>query len=265
MNVLLTNDDGYYSRGLKALVEAFTQAGHRAWVCAPDRQRSAAGHSATLFVPLHARKVEIPGAEAAWAVDGTPSDCARLGIYLTREAGIDLVVSGINRGMNQGGACVYSGTVAAALEAAMSGKQAMAVSLCTLDVEGEDGNDYRPAARLGVHVGQWLHAHPMARGTILNLNVPSLPWEEIRGIASATMAPVFLEEAVYEEIEDAQGPGFLYRNGRGLPLDAPDYDMTRTAQGYASITRLTWDMRLNGDAGELEHIGKPSYDREGSL
>ena len=100
------------------------------------------------------------GAKAAWACDGTPSDCAALGLFLAREAGIDLVVSGINRGMNMGGACVYSGTVAAALEAAMDGAQALAVSLY-IDPWGKGEEDFDSAAKAALRVAEWMPTHPL--------------------------------------------------------------------------------------------------------
>ena len=107
MRILLTNDDGVFAPGIRALAEAFSAAGHGVYVCAPDRERSAASHSVTIGGALHARAVDVPGATRAWAVDGTPADCASLGLFLTRDAGVDLVVSGINRGMNMGGATIY--------------------------------------------------------------------------------------------------------------------------------------------------------------
>lgn len=250
MRVLLTNDDGIFAPGLAALVEAFSQAGHAVYVCAPDRERSAASHSVTLARPLRAEPMELPGAARAWAVDGTPADCASLGLYLTRGEGVELVVSGINRGMNQGGACVYSGTVAAALEASMCGCQGLAVSLSTWDVRGEDNNDYAPAARIALRVAGWLGEHPLPRGAMLNLNVPPLPFGQIRGIRPATLAPVFLQEALYAPVKGEDGVRYQFQNGDGLPLDDPEYDVSKTAQGYATLTKLTWDMRL--DAGDRE-------------
>ena len=255
MRVLLTNDDGAFASGLITLARVLSEAGHRVYVCAPDRERSAASHSVTLVKPLHAKPVDIPGAEMAWAVDGTPADCARLGLYLTREAGVDLAISGINRGMNQGGATVYSGTVAAALEASMCGVQALAVSLCTTDVCGEDHTDYTASARAALRVAAWQMEHPLPRGAILSLNVPPLPYGELRGIRPATLAPIFLEEAVYEEVSDEQGPAYLYRYDASLPLDDPEYDMYKSARGYATLTRLAWDMRLNADDADLGGIG----------
>ena len=160
MRILFTNDDGIHAAGLRTLVTAFARAGHTAYVCAPDRERSGASHSSTLASPLRVWPAEVPGATLAWAAEGTPSDCASLGLFLCREAGVDLVVSGINRGMNQGGACIYSGTVGAAMEGAMQGVQALAVSLCVGPIRGEDRSDYAPAARVALRVADWMQDHP---------------------------------------------------------------------------------------------------------
>lgn len=254
MNILLTNDDGVFAPGLRALVEAFTAAGHSVFVCAPDCERSAASHAVTLQRPLCARPVDMPGAEAAWAVDGTPADCAGLGMYLMGPDSVDIVISGINRGMNQGGAAIYSGTVAAALEASMRGAQAMAVSLCVPPRGGVDDSDYWPAARVALRVAEWLWAHPLSRGDILNLNVPALPWAQIRGVAVATMAPIFLEAPRFEPCPGGDGACYRHAGGASLPMDDPEYDMVKTSQGYASLTRLTWDMRAHApmDAAGIE-------------
>ena len=106
MHILLTNDDGIHASGLLTLCEVLAGAGHRISVCAADRERSAASHSATLNMPMHPREVAVPRAARAWEVDGTPADCARLGLYLVKDDPVDLVLSGINRGMNMGGAAV---------------------------------------------------------------------------------------------------------------------------------------------------------------
>lgn len=249
MNILLTNDDGVFAPGLKALAEAFTAAGHTVFVCAPDRERSAASHSVTLGRPLHAEPVEYPGAEKAWAVDGTPADCASLGLFLTREAGVDLVVSGINRGMNMGGACVYSGTVAAAMEASMCGAQALAVSLC-IDPRAGKAEDYGPAARAALRVAGWMPDHPLPLGALYNLNVPALPYGELRGIVPATLAPVFLDVPNYIPTGDG---GWRY-GSIPRPFEGEDYDLVRVGQGYCALTKLTWNMRLNADDSELNEI-----------
>ena len=250
MHILLVNDDGVFAPGIHALAEVFSRAGHRVSVCAPDRERSAASHSAT-FTPIHAAAVDFPFAARAWAVDGTPCDCASLGLFLAKEdAPVDMVVSGVNRGMNLGGACVYSGTVGAALEAAMCGAQALAVSLC-ID-PGKKGADeiYEPAARLALRVAEWMPGRPLPLGVMYNLNVPTLPYEAIRGVVPATLAPVFLDVPLYEPTGDG---GWRYR-GEPRPFENPNYDTSRIEQGYATLTKLTWDFRLNADDGELNTI-----------
>ncbi|MBQ6346578.1 MAG: 5'/3'-nucleotidase SurE [Clostridia bacterium] len=255
MHILLTNDDGIFAPGLRALIEAFSGAGHTVYVCAPDRERSAASHSSMLAYPLHAMPIDMPGAARAWALDGTPADCACLGLFLCREAGIDLAVSGINRGMNQGGACVYSGTVGAAMEASMRGAPALAVSLCVGPIRGEDHSDYTTAARVALRVADWMTGHPLPRGAIYNLNVPPIPYERLRGIRPATLAPIFLEAPSYELMEDDQGPCYRFRGAMPPPQADPAYDTCRTDQGYASLTKLTWNLRLNEDDSELGGIG----------
>lgn len=249
MRILLTNDDGIAARGLRALADALIAAGHRVSVCAPNRERSGASHSATIGKPIGAEPVDYPGADHAWQVDGTPADCASLGLWLTRERPVDLVVAGINRGMNMGGACVYSGTVAAAMEAAMCGVQGLAVSLHLRDFEAVE--DYTAAARLAVRVAEWAVDHPLPAGVIYNLNVPPLPYEEIRGLVPAKLAPVFLGAPNYEPVGEN-----LYRFIYNAPQDMPpDGDVPLAAAGYATLTRLTWDFRHNADDGELAEIG----------
>lgn len=252
MHILLTNDDGIRAPGLAALGEAFRAAGHRITVCAPDRQRSATSHSVTLDAPLHITPVALEWAERAWSSDGTPADCTSLGLFLTRDDPVDVAISGINHGMNQGGACVYSGTVGAALEAAMCGTQALAVSLC-VDPAGDSAADYAPAARVALRVVEWMRSHPLPLGTIYNLNVPPLPYPQIRGIAAATLAPVFLDPPNYVLTHDERGEAYLYRGTPGQYEDER-YDTSRTAAGYASLTKLTWNFRLCADDRELNEI-----------
>ena len=255
MHILLTNDDGIHARGIRALADACAAAGHRVSVCAPDRERSAASHSITLRRPLRAVPVDYPGAARAWAVDGTPADCAQLGLFLLRDDPADLLISGINRGMNLGGAGVYSGTVAAAMEASMCGTPALASSLCVSAYEGEDREDYGPSARLSVRVAEWMEAHPLPRGALYSLNVPPLPYDRIRGLRAARLSPVFLETAEYDVTRDGSDLLCRYRGGEGMPMDDPEYDLSLIDAGWATLTKLTWDFRLNADDGELNEIG----------
>ena len=252
MHVLLTNDDGIHAPGIRALGEVFRAAGHRVSVCAPDRERSAASHSVTLTGRLHARETAVDWADRAWAVDGTPADCASLGLYLTRNDGVDLVIAGINRGMNLGGACIYSGTVAAAMEASMCGTPGLAVSLCTVNRAPDD--DYGPSARLALRVAAWALEHPLPLGVIYNLNVPLLPYGKLRGLVPGTLAPVFLDPPVYDEARDGDETCYIYGSGQRRTFDDPLYDLVRVNEGYATLTKLTWDFRMNADDAELGEI-----------
>lgn len=239
MHLMLVNDDGIHALGLRALCDAAVAAGHQVSICAPDCERSAASHSITLRRGLRARVEDYPGAQIAYAADGTPSDCASLGLYLI--PGVDMVLSGINNGANMGGACIYSGTVAAATEASMSGAPALAVSLCAYN-----SDDYAAAAKLAMRVVDWMTAHPLPRGAIYNLNVPALPYEEILGVRAASMAETYLDSPYYVENQTADGIEYNYAHGDDSVVELdPESDVMLTQAGYASLTKLTWNLRLD--------------------
>ena len=130
----------------------------------------------------------------------------------------------------------------------MCGVPGLAVSLC-VDFN-TFGEDYMPTARLAARVAEWMISHPLPRGCVYNLNVPNLPCDEIRGLVPARLAPVFLSEALYRQTED--GYHYVYTPD---PEWDPDSDMARIEAGYATITKLTWDMRLEADDRELWDIG----------
>ena len=188
MHFLLTNDDGIDAIGLKALSAAITQAGHTVTVCAPQSQQSAASHHLTLNAPLMVQEVPWEGGEA-YALGGTPADCARIGKLLSGRP-IDFAFSGINNGENAGTAIFYSGTVSAAREARMCGLPAMAVSIMT----GADWNTLLRLGRLAVDIAEKTDGKELPRLSILNLNAPAIPadqWKPLR------LAP--LSDACYLE------------------------------------------------------------------
>lgn len=244
MHLLLVNDDGIHAPGIRALCDAAAAAGHRVSVCAPDCERSAASHSISLGRALHAKKIDFPNAEIAYAVDGTPSDCARLGLFLIQD--VDAVISGINNGSNLSGACIYSGTVAAATEASMSGTPALATSLCAYGLT--DPQAFASAAKLSVKVAQWMLDRPLPRGCVYNLNVPALAYEEIKGVKAAQLGPTYMDSPNYEKVETQDGVAYKYMHGEdSVWADAPNSDVTLTEAGYASLTKLTWNLQMNAD------------------
>jgi 5'-nucleotidase len=236
MKIMLVNDDGYRAQGLLTLGRALIKRGHSVTVCAPDRERSGASHSFTILNPLKARAFSMDGLEG-FAIDGTPSDCAHLGLYML-ENDVDMTISGINNGANMGGACVYSGTVAGAMEAAMCGCQALATSL-----NAYGASDFEAAARVTVAVAEWAAEHPLPRGEIYNLNVPDAPYEKIKGVKRATLAQIFLGDAKYEKRRAPYGFDYYWlMGGENVPVSDPESDVALCGDGWATISPLSWNM-----------------------
>lgn len=236
MHILLTNDDGYQAPGIAALAKVFSGAGHKVTVAAPDRERSASSHWLSIHEPLRAKEVCVEGAHG-WAIDGTPADCARLGLYLTRDDKTDLVISGINRGPNLGGACIYSGTVNAAMEASMAGVPAMAVSLNSFS-----SDDYALAAELALKLAPAAVNTPLKRGELFNLNVPCL--KEVKGlIFTQVLGPEFLTDARYEEFtSDYKVKYYFLDDGANTQFFPEDCDVSLVNAGWATLSVLTWDI-----------------------
>lgn len=240
MHFLITNDDGIRAEGLRQLVRAALQKGHRVTVCAPDRERSAASHALTITGALRVRERDVEGARG-FETDGTPVDCARLGVYLLRNDAPDLVISGINRGPNLGGACIYSGTVNAAMEASMAGCPALASSLRSFT-----SDDYSAAAEITLRVAEWAVRNPLPRGALYNLNVPDLPMERILGVrGTQKLAPMFLSDARYESFQSEYGHTFYFLTDGENPHAFPeDSDDVLNERGWATVSVLSWDISL---------------------
>ncbi len=177
MRILLTNDDGINGPGLHALKKALDSLGE-VIVVAPERPRSASGHAITLHKPLRIDKVDLPDGTRGWSTNGTPTDCVTLGFDVVMEGRADLVFSGINSGPNLGWDLTYSGTVSAAMEGAILGVPAIAVS-----VAGDRGPyDFLPAASFSRRLAEAVLEHGMENWTLLNVNVPAVPESEIAGV-----------------------------------------------------------------------------------
>ena len=171
MHIMVTNDDGINAPGILALAAALRELGE-VTVVAPDRERSAAGHSLTLLSPLRVFELR----EGFFAIDGTPTDCVNMGIHSLLPFRPDLVVSGINHGSNLGDDITYSGTVAAAIEATLMGIPAIAVSLATFEYNG----NFPAAAQVAVRVARQVIENGLPLDTFLNVNVPNCPVEEMK-------------------------------------------------------------------------------------
>lgn len=195
MNLLLVNDDGIDSPGLWALSGALVR-NHAVTVAAPDGNRSAIGHGITLRKPLTATRMDFPHGVDAWAVSGTPADCTRLGLLNFAPGPVDLVISGPNKGDNTALDLLYSGTVAAALEAAMMGVKAISLS-------APQGADDQQTIETFLCIFDMLDLEKDF-DQVLNINIPALPIQQIKGLRWAPQGSARWE-GPYEEHIDAGG------------------------------------------------------------
>ena len=234
MKILISNDDGYRARGIIALREALTGLAELT-VVAPDRNKSGASNSLTLDVPLRVGKA----ADDVWFVTGTPTDCVHLAISGLFEFEHDMVVSGINDGENLGDDVLYSGTVAAAVEGRFLGLPTVAISLCR-PVTGSP--DFAAAARVARLLVQRLLDNPLDRSMVLNVNVPSLPYAQLKGFATTRLGHRHRSEAVVRA-EDPRGRTVYWVGAAGAEQDGgPGTDFHAINDGFVSVTPLQVDL-----------------------
>lgn len=232
MFFLLSNDDGYRAPGIVQLAQALTELGEVV-VVAPDRNRSGASNSLTLDSPIRASRAE----NGFIVVDGTPTDCVHLAITGLLERMPDMVVAGINEGPNLGDDVLYSGTVAAAMEGRFLGLPAMAISLA-----GERVSHYETAVSVAKLLVREMWARPLPADTILNVNVPDLPWGQLAGFEATRLGRRHKSEPVVQEL-DPRGRPIYWVGPPGPEGDAglgTDFYAVKT--GRVSITPLQVDL-----------------------
>jgi 5'-nucleotidase len=235
LNILLSNDDGYRAEGLRALDKALAPLA-RVTIVAPDRNRSGASNSLTLDVPLRV----FPYDEAHYyVVNGTPTDCVHLASSGLFDYEHDMVVSGINDGANLGDDVLYSGTVAAAIEGRFLGLPAMAVSLV---IEPNSAQHFDTAARVAAELVMRIQKTPLHQATILNINVPDLPYEKLKGHQVTRLGFRHRSERMIRS-QDPRGRPIYWVGPSGPEQDAgPGTDFNAVANGYVSITPLQIDL-----------------------
>lgn len=247
MRILLTNDDGIHAPGLWALHRVLSN-GHEVTVVAPDRERTGVGHAITLHQPLRATAVSVDAADA-YAVNGTPADCIKLAVLEILGGRPDLVVSGLNPGANVGVNINYSGTVAAAREAALGGIPAVAASL-----EGHAPRHIRPAARFVRRLVEQVAAHGLPPGTFLNVNFPDVPWDEVRGVRISRQGNAVFREYMEKRLDPRNRPYYW----QGADMQAfdeadPDVDGAALRGRYVSITPIRCDLTDYDGLERLTH------------
>jgi 5'-nucleotidase len=235
MRVLVSNDDGVDAPGIRILAEGLRAAGHEVLVVAPDRDRSGASNSLTLDAPVRVQQLDA----STWRVYGTPTDCVHVAITGMLEVEPDIVVSGINNTANLGDDVIYSGTVAAAMEGRFLGLPAVAMSLQTVD---HIGRHYETAARAAVEIIARLATDPLPADTILNVNVPDLPWDQVRGFEVSRLGNRHRAEACIPQ-QDPRGRQWWWIGAAGPEQDAgPGTDFHSVRTGHISITPIQVDL-----------------------
>jgi 5'-nucleotidase len=240
MHILVTNDDGVQAPGLLALAQSMRQLG-RVTVFAPDRNWSASGHVKTMDRPLRARPVILADGSSALATDGAPSDSVALALLGVVKEKIDLVVSGINPHENIGDDVTYSGTVTAAMEAVIGGVPGMAVSLNSPE-DFQGMLEYSTAAAVALRVAGRLMQQGLPAGVFLNVNVPYLKENELKGYQVTRQGSRLYRDALDARI-DPRGKPYYWIGGEfplGVEEEGTDYGAIRA--GYVSITPLQLDL-----------------------
>lgn len=254
MKILLTNDDGVVSTGIQVLARTLTDMDLLGGVLAPDRERSGTGHAITVGFPLRVFPLD-PGmfspTVSAYSCDGTPTDCVNLGLDLLFPH-TDLVVSGINQGPNLGEDVTYSGTVCAAMEGAVLGRPAMAVSLCCSS--SHDIRHNTTAALATMALLKVLEDAPLPEGTFLNVNVPNVLVPGIKGFKLTRLGKRRYHDK-FTKMKDPTGRDCYWIGGKTEDSPVEGTDIAAIAEGYISVTPLHVDMTDHGFLGELKDAG----------
>lgn len=230
ITILITNDDGIHSPGIKALGEALAGLGDNV-IIAPDRDNSAVSHSLTMNRPLKVHKLE----ENLYTVDGTPTDCVAVGLKKIFKIQPDLLVSGINAGANLGDDISYSGTVSAAIEGTMYGIPSMAIS-----VGGEPPYDYRAAMQIATCMARKILENSLPENTLLNINVPS--GSKYKKIRVTCQGRRLWENSIQETLDPRGNKHYWIGGGTPGTDPRPDTDVHTFASGNVSITPIQLDL-----------------------
>lgn len=243
MNILLSNDDGYQAPGIRCLAETLSPLVN-VTIVAPDRDRSGASNSLTLEDPIRATVTD----NGYIRVDGTPTDCVHLAITGLLKTEPDMVIAGINAGANLGDDVLYSGTVAAAMEGRFLGLPALAVSMASHDVQ-----HYDTAARVVVELLDRLRSEPLPADTILNINVPDVPWEKLQGMEATRLGHRHKSEPVIKA-SDPRGREIYWVGPPGAEQDAgPGTDFHAVKNNKVSITPIHTDLTRYTAMEQVSH------------
>ncbi|MGV8074179.1 MAG: 5'/3'-nucleotidase SurE [Syntrophobacteraceae bacterium] len=236
MRILLTNDDGVFSKGIEALFQALARE-HDVTVVAPETEQSAVGHAITFLTPLRVKPVSRNGGFFGYALSGTPADCVKIGVTELIKPVPQLVVSGINMGANVGVNVIYSGTVSAATEAAVLGLPSIAVSIDSFNTQ-----DFSTATAFTLTLIGKVEHYGLPAGVSLNVNVPNVPGEKIRGVRITHQGKMRCIEAYDRRIDPRSHVYYWLCNSDIIPDKDPHADSLAVAENYVSVTPIHHDL-----------------------
>lgn len=260
MNILISNDDGIYSKGIYELAKRMTRLG-KVTVVAPDKEQSAIGHAITMHQPLRCKKIKLYDLDIdAWWVNGTPADCIKLGVETLLPKRPELIISGINNGENLGTDIIYSGTVSAAIEGSIFNIPAIAVSYAK---HGE--TDFSAAAHVAANIIEQVLEYAAGSKMLMNINIPEISSvNELKGVKIAKLG-VKKYRNNFEERKDPRGNSYYWLAGELIKDEIKeDTDIYAVRNGYVSITPIhvdltgygeiekikAWDIKLGGKENE---------------
>ncbi len=248
IRILLTNDDGIYAPGLMALYEELRHD-YQVMVVAPEVEMSAVGHAITLNFPLRVKEFSINGKFYGYAVSGTPADCVKIGVQELMDPPPDIILSGINLGANVGVNVLYSGTVSAATEGAFLGIRSASISLNT-----RKDPDFTFPARFSREIIEFIMKADLMPGTALNVNIPALPPEKIKGIRITKQGTGSFKER-FEKRTDPRGNIYYWLSGEKLIENGdPENDSFVLSQDMISITPLHYDLTCHSEFKRLSSL-----------
>ena len=248
MNVLIVNDDGISSAGLDALVRTAVSRGHRVLVSAPAAQQSAVSQHLTLNRPLFAHPVNRWDKVQAWAVEGTPADCIRIGLEIADELADfkpDVCLSGINDGENAGSALYYSGTYGAAKEAAMHHLPSFAVSI----MRPVDDAMNRSMAEMALRLAELADLSAFPLGAVVNINAPAIPPEQWKPAVLCSVSNAFYLDRYQKRVSPSGQIYYWMNTGLTMEEPEPESDYAYLRRGHVTVTVLTGFRQINEQAG----------------
>lgn len=247
--ILVTNDDGIYAPGIKALWRAMSEIGD-VTVVAPENEMSAVGHAITLSDPLRVDEIKRSDGFTGYAVGGTPADCVKIGVQSILSESPDIVISGINIGENTGTSIIYSGTVSAATEGTMLDIPSVAISLDTTS-----NPDFTGAMTAAKTVVKKVLEKGLPKKTLLNVNVPAINASEIKGIRITEQGNVLYRDT-FERREDPRGKVYYWMTGEKLDPDTEsEKDHKTVSEGYISVTPIHYRLTNHEFMDELKSWG----------